>query len=155
MRYQDLDIHGRINLKDTYQRFLEIAVERFQASQNKRIYNVARRGTAKKRPPRTKNLYNSFSTKMLLMGVNDQLQIEFLMYGRYLDMGVGRGANAAQAKLKRRYRAHRQETPRKPRRWFSKTKAREHRKLSEILAKRYGIAYVQMVESTLSQTVTL
>lgn len=153
MNYRDLDIHGRINLKGTYEQFLRIAVERFQRSQEKKIYSVRTKG--KRKLTRTRYLNKNFQTSVSMLGGKDRLQITFPLYGRFVDMGVGRGTNVNLVKLSKRYRAHRRDTKRQPRRWYSKTKASQEKALAQILSKRYGVGLVNLAENLLSQTITI
>lgn len=154
MDYNQLDINQRINLKVTYQSFLKIAIERFKGSLDKKLYRYRSRGARKL--TRTRNLYNSMEDYMI-MGTSgiDMLQIKFLLYGRFLDMGVGKGTNVNAAMLRKRYTVHRSEEPRKPIRWYSKTKEAEQHKLAEILASQYGIGMVKLAENLLNNTVTI
>lgn len=154
MQYKDLDIHQRINLKGTYEAFVRIMIERFQGAQDKVIYRTRVRG--KNKIERTRYLRENFSKKVQLGALQQQVELGFPMYGRYVDMGVGRGTNINAAQLKKRYRSHhRDASRRKPLRWYSKTKAGQEKKLAEILAARYGMGLVKMAENALSQTVRI
>lgn len=161
MNYTDLDLNTRINLKGTYESFLKIAIEKFQKSQDKKIYNRPKIRFYKKRTgndrwvnTQSKNLRDSFNGSMS-MGGNDTLKIDFLMYGRFVDMGVGRGANMNEALYRKRYGAKKTGVKRTPRRWYSKTKASQEKRLAEILASSYGIGFVRLAESLLNNTVTV
>lgn len=150
MNYTDLDLNARINLKGTYESFLKIAVSRFQKEQDKKLY-----GTRKKLT-RTRNLYKSFGRQFTMSASGlDVLKIDFLMYGRFIDMGVGRGVNTNAAQLRKRYGIHKKDVPRRPIKWYSKRKTAEEKRLSEILAQRYGMGLIQMAETLLSNTVTV
>lgn len=153
MNYKDLDINDRINLKGTYQQFLKIAIANFRKELDKKVYKTkVRSGKAE----RTRGLYNNWRTKLSMdNGGKAQMSIEFPMYGRFIDMGVGRGVNMDTALLRKRYALHRPDVPRKPIKWYSRRKTAEEKKLAEILAEQYGIGMIKMAESLLNNAVTL
>lgn len=154
MDYKELDINARINLKGTYEQFLKIAIEKFRASQEKKIYRTRSRG--KKALTRTRNLYNRFTSSSAVSATGvDTLKINFLLYGRFVDMGVGRGTSMNTALLRKKYSIHKPDVPRKPMRWYSKTKSSQEKKLAEILAKQYGKSLIKLAETLLNNTVTI
>jgi hypothetical protein len=59
------------------------------------------------------------------------------------------------ALLRKTYSIHKPDVPRKPIKWYSKRKVAEEKKLSEILAKRYGQSMIQLAETLLNNTVSL
>ncbi len=161
MKYSDLDIHGRINLKGTYASFLRIAVERFRKEQDKKIYRyknpvVKRKGRWVPGKPRTKALYDSFDTSYRA-GItgSDTLTIQFLMYGRMVDMGVGRGVSVNYALVRRRFGARKTGITRRPKRWYSKRKRSEELRLGEILQERYKTGLIRLAESHLNHVITI
>lgn len=150
--YQDLDINARINLKQTYAQFLKIAVTEFRKELDKKVYRRGRSG----KEPRTRGLYDNWKTQQSeSLGGNDELKIEFPMYGRFIDMGVGRGVPMNAALLRKRYTIHKPDVPRKPIKWYSRRKTAQEHRLAEILAEKYGIGLVRMAESMLNNTVTI
>lgn len=152
MNYKDLDINARINLKGTYEQFLRISVTRFRKELDKKVYGRRSRKGA----DRTRTLYDEWETKLSMGGSGmDTLKIDFPMYGRFIDMGVGRGVNMNAALLRKRFRIHKPDVPRKPIKWYSRRKTSEEKKLAEILATRYGIGLIQLAESMLNNTVTI
>lgn len=154
MNYTDLDLNARINLKGTYETFLKIAIERFRKEQDKKVYGTRNRG--KRKLVRTKSLYNSFDSRLSMSGSGlDVLKIDFLLYGRFIDMGVGRGVNMNHALLRKRYKIHQPDVPRKPLKWYSKRKTSEQKRLGEILTAQYGQGLISLAETLLSQTVTV
>lgn len=154
MNYSDLDLNARINLKGTYEQYLKISIEKFRVEQDKKLYRTRNRG--KRKLTRTHNLYNSFGRELQMSSSGlDVLKINFSLYGRFIDMGVGRGVNMNAAQLRKRYNIHKPDVPRKPIKWYSKRKTSEEKRLSEILAQRYGLGLMQMAETLLSNTVTL
>lgn len=154
MNYTDLDLNQRINLKGTYEQYLKISIEKFRKEQDKKLYKTRNRG--KRKLTRTRDLYNSFGRELRMSSSGlDVLKIDFNMYGRFIDMGVGRGVNTNAALLRKRYGIHKPDVPRKPIKWYSKRKTSEEKRLSEILVQRYGMGLIQMAETLLSNTVTL
>jgi hypothetical protein len=152
MNYQDLDLNDRINLKATYEQFLKITVDRFHAELDKKVYRSNRSG----KTPQTRGLRDNWKTKLSMgSGGNDKLTIDFPMYGRFIDMGVGRGVNMNAALLRKRYSIHKPDVPRKPIKWYSRRKTAEEKKLAEILAEKYGIGLIKLAETLLNNTVTI
>jgi hypothetical protein len=140
MKYSDLDINTKINLKGFYSAFLKIAVERFKGEQEKKIYRFKnpvkkRKGRWVPGKPRTRALFN--------------------MYGRMRDMGVGRGTSVNYALVRKRFGAKRTGIGRKPARWYSKRRRAEELRLGEILQEKYSISLINLVESSLNQVVTI
>lgn len=157
MKYSDLGVHDRINLKGTYEAFLKIAVQRFKDEQEKKIYKTRLRKVGKKKTSaRTRSLYQSFKTSYTA-GItgSDTLKIDFLMYGRFVDMGVGRGTSINYALVRKRYGARRTGLTRRPKRWYPKRKRHQELRLQEIIASRYGTGLVSLVESQLEKTFTI
>ncbi|SEI39287.1 hypothetical protein SAMN05216327_101181 [Dyadobacter sp. SG02] len=153
MNYKDLDINARINLKGTYEQFLRISVSKFRRELDKKVYG---RRMSRKGAERSRTLYKEWDTKLSMgAGGLDTLKIDFPMHGRFIDMGVGRGVNMNAALLRKRFRVHKPDVPRKPIKWYSRRKTAEEKKLSEVLAKQYGIGLVKLSESLLNNTVTI
>jgi len=158
MNYTDLDLNARINLKGTYEHFIRIAMEKFQEKQMKTIYNRVtykiykrRKGNDRWVNPHTKALYNSFQGVVNMKEGGDKIKISFLMYGRFVDAGVGRETGTNESLYKKRYGAARSGIKRSRKRWYSKTKAHQQRRLAEILAKYEMQGMVQLVETVLNQ----
>jgi hypothetical protein len=153
MNYSHLTLHEKINLRGIYTDFLRIMVVKFRRSQQKAIYQVRTRGRWRLR--RTRYLNKNFQTSLVMTGSLDKLQVSFPLYGRFVDMGVGRGTNVTAAQLRKQYRIHKPDVKRVPRRWYSRTKSGEEKKLAEILSKQYGIHLVNLAENLLNQTVVI
>lgn len=150
--YRQLDINARINLKATYAQFLKIAVVEFRKELDKKVYRSNRKG----KEPRTRGLYDNWKTQQSESAAgSDQLKIEFPMYGRFIDMGVGRGVPMNAALLRKRYSIHKPDVPRKPIKWYSRRKTAQEKRLAEILAEKYGMSLVALAESMLNNTVTI
>jgi hypothetical protein len=92
---------------------------------------------------RSSRLWSSFVDNVIAQSNGDLTKIEFtfLYYGRFVDMGVGRGTgiggvrdNASSRRLVGKMVGNR----RKPKKWYSKTLAHEVMRLSEITGKKYA-----------------
>jgi hypothetical protein len=92
---------------------------------------------------RTNHLWQSFVENVIQQANGDVAKVEFgfLFYGKFVDMGVGRGTkiggvreNAANRRLVGKMLGDR----RKPKKWYSKALASETMRLSEILGKTYA-----------------
>lgn len=158
MNYTDLDLNARINLKGTYESFIRIAMERFQKNQEKVIYSKgnirfykSRKGNDRWQDRQTRSLYNSFTGRVNMKEGGDTLKIEFLLYGRFVDAGVGRGTDANLSLYRKKYGAQRSGVKRVRKKWYSKTKAHQQRRLAEIIAKYELGGIVRLVETTLNQ----
>ena len=103
----------------------------------------------------TGNLLRSFKYNVLASAQGNVLKITLLFeyYGRFVDMGVGKGVkigdvkeSAASRKLSGKMLGNR----RRPKKWYSKTFHAEVMKLSEIFAKEYGHRGVVAITENLS-----
>lgn len=111
-----------------------IAIERLQAALEKKKIGV------------TGELFNSFKRELENAGGDvGAVIIKFLMYGRFVDMGVGNGLKAYERKTNkanlvgaRAYGANVSYKSRQPKRWYSKTKAAETWRLQELLIQDLG-----------------
>ena len=67
----------------------------------------------------------------------------FLVYGRFIDMGVGRGVKIADVKMlqveRKHFNRHLQKNRRFPRKWFSSEFYRQRKQLERILEEKYGL----------------
>ncbi|MFD2741969.1 hypothetical protein [Sphingobacterium populi] len=94
----------------------------------------------------TQNLFNSFKRQLEMNGGDvEAVMIKFAMYGRFRDMGVGRGVKAYERKTNKanliaskRYGANVSYASRQPKRWYSKLKTAESLRLQEILIEDLG-----------------
>jgi hypothetical protein len=100
-------------------------------------------------------LLKSFKYNVLASAQGNVLKITLLFeyYGRFVDMGVGKGVkigdvkeSAASRKLSGKMLGNR----RRPKKWYSKTFHAEVIKLSEIFAKEYGHRGVVAITENLS-----
>ncbi|MDP1620772.1 MAG: hypothetical protein Q8M08_00390 [Bacteroidales bacterium] len=91
----------------------------------------------------TGNLLKSFKYNVLASAQGNVLKITLLFeyYGRFVDMGVGRGVKIGDVKesaTSRRLSGKMLGNRRRPKKWYSKTFHAEVMKLSEIFAKEYS-----------------
>lgn len=118
----------------TVEAWAEIAIKEFQkALDKKKIHD-------------TRFLFESFKNELRSSGGDVQSVIlRFAMYGRFVDMGVGRGVKAYERKSNKanliaakRYGANVSYNRRQPRRWYNKTKVSQTLRLQEILIRDLG-----------------
>jgi hypothetical protein len=78
----------------------------------------------------SRDLINSFTHQVITDANGDPTLIQFAFeyYGKFVDMGVGRGVKIGFSG----------QTNRKPKPWYSKTFAAQVYKLAELLAKKYA-----------------
>lgn len=136
-------------LEEAVQRWLDIAIERYRFYIDK--YNVGF----------TQSLWNSFTESIIRGSGGDisKLEISFLYYGRFVDMGVGRGYYKGSRKQlgDHKYFKYRNVTgqtnkvvSRKARKWYSKTTSFEIMRLSQILSEQFGLNVDHLAKNSLS-----
>jgi hypothetical protein len=96
------------------------------------------------------HLLNSFVRDVINDARGDQVKIQlaFNFYGRFVDMGVGRGVKIGNVKenaTSRRLEGKMLGNRRRPRKWYSKTLRAETLRLTEILAQQYGRSVIDMI----------
>jgi hypothetical protein len=108
------------------------------------------------------NLQWSFQKQIVLAGGDvDRVIFKFLQYGRFVDMGVGRGQSLTEMLMARRERYRGVDGKmtagpgRKPKPWYTKTFYREVAKLSELYQAKYSEKIVTITEKALSGSITL
>ena len=89
------------------------------------------------------HLENSFSHRTTGHSEDENIKVmfQFLYYGKFVDMGVGRGTNISQVKENRTSRMLMGKmlgNQRIPKKWYSKTLFAETATLKEILAREYA-----------------
>ena len=99
--------------------------------------------TAKYKIGSTGHLENSFSYKTTgsAEGENIKVVFQFLLYGRFVDMGVGKGTGTGGVRENKTSRALQGKmlgNRRMPKKWYSKTLFAETSTLKEILAKDFA-----------------
>ncbi|NID13793.1 hypothetical protein [Fibrivirga algicola] len=150
MTYEELDINQRINLKGALVDWTRYATQHFQESLEKKLYRV---NTKKRGAKRTGNLRNRWWQNVQGLGSSHRIVLEFLLYGRFQDIGVGRGTDYNDRLTARRLRMG--SPGRTPRRWYAKKKGYELHRLREILAARYVSVPVQLLENALTLTLPI
>ena len=88
-------------------------------------------------------LARSFLYDVVASAQGDVLKIDFAFryYGKFVDMGVGKGVKIGQVKENqdsRKLEGKMLGNRRRPKKWYSKTFAAEAMKLGEIMAKEFG-----------------
>ena len=91
----------------------------------------------------TLDLENSLKAEVIAESGGNPRMVEFsmLMYGRFVDMGVGAGVPIEEVKLlttDRRLEGAGDGNRRRAKRWYSRTLYAERERLVEILARKYG-----------------
>ncbi|GAB3550482.1 hypothetical protein [Spirosoma fluminis] len=147
--YNDLDINQRINLKGLVQAWQRISVDRFRGDLNEKLY-------ARKWAKKAKKLYRTYQLRnnwrMSLSGAGDDVRdanLSFLLYGRFVDMGVGNGVSYALSKYQS-VRKNGERRTRRPIRWYSKRKSYELHRLRELLTQHYIEIPLEVLENALT-----
>jgi hypothetical protein len=92
---------------------------------------------------RSSQLWQSFLSDVIGQADGDLLKVEFAFryYGKFVDMGVGKGVpiggvkdNATSRRLEGKMLGNR----RRPKKWYSKTLSHQVKRLSEIMEYEYG-----------------
>lgn len=122
--YEDLDVNERINLRQIMQQYLEIFEDRLIDSQDR--LNIGRSG----------KLWRSIQSEARPGQGLFRASISFLFYGRFVDMGAGRGLRAFGKRAKK---------------WYSPVKYSQVARLREILAEEFSIFLASEVESVVPQ----
>lgn len=162
MTYEQLDINQKINTKAALLAWTKYSVQHFQAEIDKKVYGRLGTRTTKKgvqssklsssygygrKALRTNQLRRSWWESVQVGGGVDRVMIQFMQYGRYLDMGVGRGTSHNERLANRQLRLGNTRT-RRP--WYSKRKGYEIKRLREILAEQNVHLLVDSIENALS-----
>lgn len=165
MNYADLDINQKIQTKAALQAWVKYSVEHFQTELDKKVYGLR---SAKKsgvqrsslagytfgsRKARTNSLRKSWWNNVSVGGGVDKVMIEFLLYGRFIDMGVGRGTTHTGRLVNRQLKLGR--SPRQRKLWYSKRKGYEIHRLREILAQQNIHLLLDSLENALNISVHL
>ncbi|GAB4042160.1 hypothetical protein [Spirosoma litoris] len=167
MSYNELSVQEKISLKEVLDQWGDIAIERFRRSLEKVVYD----SPSKRSKRRTRRLTEDWSKELRDGGFDTSgswgeaqspltgptvvgILLKFNLYGRFLDMGVGRNHSSLDKSVARQLK-DRQPTKRRAKRWYSGTKGYEVGKLKSILAKEYGVAVAQVAESALTLTANI
>lgn len=124
----------QIAKRSTVEAWAEIAIKEFQkALEKKKIVD-------------TRHLFNSFKKELRANGGDvHAVLLKLAMYGRYQDMGVGRGLKAYERKTNKanliaakRYGANVSYVGRQPIKWYNKVRFSQSLRLQEILIRDLG-----------------
>lgn len=98
-------------------------------------------------------LFGSFVSNIIRNSDGNPAKIElaFLYYGKFVDMGVGKGTRIGTLQDEKilRGRAAHFRTARKPKRWYSKTKGAETRALAELMAREFALKGINIYEEVM------
>lgn len=104
----------------------------------------------KHRIGKSEALFKSFTANVIRNSDGNPVKIElsFLYYGRFVDMGVGKGTSLSQVKENRslRNRAEQFKNLRRPKKWYSKVKSAELANLAELLIREFGLKGINIME---------
>ncbi|GAB2571668.1 hypothetical protein [Spirosoma areae] len=164
MTYAELDINQKIQTKAAIRAWLTYSIQHFQADLDKKVYGLRttkkgvqrsslgnyRFGTKKSR---TNALRRTWYQSVSEGAGIDKVMIQFLLYGRFLDMGVGRGTSHTDRLVARQLKIGQVGRTRKP--WYSKRKSYEIKRLREILAEQNIHLMLDSLETALSLSVHL
>ena len=168
MTYDSLDINQKLNLKAALREWATYAIQHFQTEIDKKVYGNLGQRTNKKGiqrtqlsasyrfgagAKRTRALRRTWYQNVQEGSDVNRVMIQFLQYGRYLDMGVGRGVSHTDRVVARQLKLGSTGRTRKP--WYSKRKAYETHRLREILAQKNLTIALDTIESAMNIAVTL
>lgn len=149
MEEPKIDIHSKINMRGLVADWLKYNQERFQEDLDKKVYGLRtskkgvqrsqlgkdyKFGSGARKSSRTNNLRTAW--RYALSGSSDDVQADysFPLYGRFVDMGVGKGTDYALSKYQS-IRKNGEPRTRRPIRWYSKRKSYELHRLRELMTK--------------------
>lgn len=153
LNYKDLSIHQRINLKGLIGAWTDIAVERFQKEIQTKVYG-ARRSSRKRKLRQSGSLKQRWWSQTSVADAGNRVRLEFLQYGRFVDMGVGKGVDIHQARYARVRRNGEKQT-RRPKKWYSRRKGFETHRLRELLTRYHVNLPIDLIENALTGDLTL
>lgn len=133
------------------------------ASLYKLVYDWARYANAdlakmidKKRIGKTLALLNSRRFNVVANGeVPDKVVFDFLIRGKFVDMGVGRGQKLGDVKGNQVVYKETGVRGRKPKKWFSKVIFPEANTLAKLLAEQFGIISQNMINESIDSTIKM
>ncbi|WP_128544094.1 hypothetical protein [Larkinella soli] len=157
MTYDELGIHEKINLKQVLNTWAYYATDHFRDELDKKVYRVraTRSGSRRKQ---NKTATGALRRAWYHQVGSERVVMQFLLYGRFVDMGVGKGTSHNDRGASRLLRegSPAGPTPRRKRKpWYSKRKGYEVKRLREILAERHVTVPLQALESMLEFPITL
>lgn len=130
------ELHRKIYEKGVIEAWSRIAVEKFQAKINK--FSIGQ----------TNNLAQSIK----YIRHPDKVTFTFNKYGRFVDMGVGKGVTVGGVKEGRSVHAKAlgQKNSRRAKKWYSPTLRHQIIRLTEIMASELGRGAANMIKENLS-----
>jgi hypothetical protein len=137
----------QVDINQTIEKWAEIAIDKLREALD--TYDIGKLDGA---------LWQSFAYQLVQNnGDIEKVVIKFAQYGRYVDMGVGRGVatgkrgtEAFSKYRKQNGQLHRY--GRKPKPWYSKTKTKEVGLLRLILVRDYGVKTLADLETVFNRT---
>lgn len=163
--YSDLTINQKIQAKAAIQAWAKYSIIHFKEQLDKKVYGLrtSRKGIQRSSlgasykfgtgRSRTNLLRRSWWQNIQEGASVERVMIQFLMYGRFVDMGVGRGTTHTDRLVARQLRIGSPGRTRKP--WYSKRKSYEIKRLREILADQNIQLMLDSVETALNLSVHL
>lgn len=108
-------------------------------------------------------LMRSFTHRLVYdtNGMPARVTIGFYYYGKFVDMGVGKGVKISDVKGNaEKWRAlttseRKGSRPRMPKKWYSKEMYYQYQRAAELLARKYAIEVPARFEYTLSERITM
>ncbi|WP_234733220.1 hypothetical protein [Tellurirhabdus bombi] len=152
MDYNSLDINEKINTKAVLSAWAKYSVDHFKEELQEHVYGRRMRKGNRRSGQLKRTWYQAAS--------DDRVVMNFLLYGRFLDMGVGFVKAKGRKKVKgltvthtdrivaRQLKEGRTGRTRRP--WYSKRKTYEVKRLREELARLHVTIPLEALENTLS-----
>jgi len=135
------ELHRKIYQKGILEQWAKITVTSLKAKLEKK--HIGKTGA----------LASSFNYSVSEKGI----RLSFNYYGKFVDMGVGKGTKIGQAKMNRdiltKAKAATERRKRKP--WLNKTLQNEIYQLTRILASQYGKGTAEYIKASLSIPILL
>ncbi|KAB7728119.1 hypothetical protein F5984_20450 [Rudanella paleaurantiibacter] len=162
MNYADLDINSKINYKAILSEWSAYAEQHWKEDLDAKVYGL--RSARKSGVQRSllgagykfgsgRSRTNTLRRAWWRRTTGERAVFEFMLYGRFLDMGVGRGTTHTDRIVARQLREGSPGRQRRP--WFSKRKAYEVKRLREILAKYHVDIPVDAIENAMTIALNL
>jgi hypothetical protein len=163
--YNELSINEKINLKTTLQAWAKYAIVDFQQELDDKVYGLrtSKKGVQRSslgagyrfgsKKGRTNALRRTWYQTVNAGMAVDNVMIQFLMHGRFLDMGVGRGTSHTDRLVTRSLKLGK--AARQRRAWYSKRKTYEIHRLREILQQKNITIGLGAIENAMNLAVQL
>lgn len=146
-----IDIHDKINQRGIVDAWARYTIEKWQKAQGKR--KIGKSGALKQ----------SFSYELHRSGYDiSAVTMRFAMYGRFVDMGAGRGLKSYQVRSNlgniiaaKRYGSEVSYVRRQPKKWYNKIRAAQTYRLGEIMSDANNTMLLQALESSFTNNITV